>query len=212
MQAPPSNAEDVLLTHLLRGLLPTGAVGAVRRVRPGDERCLTAAEAATLHAHGPAQRRACGAARALARGCARASAWSPPTWCGARTAYRCGHAMRSVRFRTTTFPQARWSVARTCCVALVWTSNMSSGPDEDLLGLVAGPLEISSVRATTHDLKTLSAIKEAVFKAVYPRDRMPLRFDDIMVDTPSRTATTCHGRRVTWRVSTHHRIIAVAWW
>ena len=59
--------------------------------------------------------------------------------------------------------------------------------------------------------KALFCVKEAVYKAVNPRDGVLMEFRDVTVDPSSLTATTCYGRTVCWRVRVTSRIVAVAW-
>jgi 4'-phosphopantetheinyl transferase EntD len=211
MRPPPSD-EEAQLTARLTGMLPAGAIGAVRRIQPGDEQLLTAAEQASLPAQLPGQRRSSGASRALARELC-ATIGAPAT-----------DLVRSATGVPLWPRQVVGSLAydEAFAAAVVGRSDVLRGigleiehielPDEDLLGLVAGPLELRSVRATTHDMKRLCAIREAVYKALHPRDRSFLEFNDIRIDFESRLATTHYGRRVSWRLSDQHLILAVAWW
>ncbi|MBA3598148.1 MAG: 4'-phosphopantetheinyl transferase superfamily protein [Methylibium sp.] len=199
---------------LLRGMLPAGAVGALRRIRPQDEQLLTAAETASLPARVAVRRRASGAARALARELFAAIGLEAtdlvrrpggmPAWPQ--------HAVGSLAHDDV------------FAAAVVGRSDVLGGmgldieriepPDEDLLALVASPLERRSMcdGGTLSPVEALFSIKEAVFKAVYPHDRMFLDFDDILIDVESRSACTCYGRHVAWRMSAQHRIMAIAWW
>ena len=63
----------------------------------------------------------------------------------------------------------------------------------DMFALVATPRERRMIDDDPVKAKLLFAAKEAVYKAVYPLDRVFLEFGDIEIDLATGTATTRHG-------------------
>ena len=80
----------------------------------------------------------------------------------------------------------------------------------DMLALVATPRERRMIDDDPVKAKLLFAAKEAVYKAVYPLDRVFLEFGDIEIDLATGTATTCTGRTLTLRSCASSQIVAVA--
>src|SRR5215813_4933840 len=82
--------------------------------------------------------------------------------------------------------------------------------DADLLDLVTTEGERRSIAVDPYHGRLLFVIKEAVYKAVYPLDRVFLNHHDVEVDIRTRTATTCTGRVVEFRYCLSSHIVAVA--
>ena len=82
----------------------------------------------------------------------------------------------------------------------------------DMLELIATPQELHKIADDPLRGKLLFAAKEAVYKAVYPLDRVFLEFRDIEVDLAGRKAVTRTGRVVALRycVSSHVVVLALA--
>jgi 4'-phosphopantetheinyl transferase EntD len=80
----------------------------------------------------------------------------------------------------------------------------------DMLALVATQNERHRIEDDLVQAKLLFAIKEAVYKAVYPLDRVFLEFGDIEVDLAARTATTRSGRALSLRSCVSSHIVALA--
>jgi 4'-phosphopantetheinyl transferase EntD len=80
----------------------------------------------------------------------------------------------------------------------------------EMLKLVATPRELRSIASDPLQGKLLFAAKEAVYKAVYPLDRVFLEFRDIEVDLASRTATTRTGHTIALRVCVSSHVVVVA--
>jgi 4'-phosphopantetheinyl transferase EntD len=76
--------------------------------------------------------------------------------------------------------------------------------------LIAAPQELRSIAGDPLQGKLLFAAKEAVYKAVYPLDRVFLEFRDIEVDLANRTATTRTGRAVMLRTCVSSHVVVVA--
>jgi 4'-phosphopantetheinyl transferase EntD len=68
--------------------------------------------------------------------------------------------------------------------------------DSDLLDMVATPGERAAIQDSPLHGRLLFAIKEAVYKAAYPLDRVFLDHHDVEVDLAARTATIRDGRTV----------------
>jgi len=79
-----------------------------------------------------------------------------------------------------------------------------------MLALVATPGERRRIGDDLVKAKLLFAAKEAVYKAVYPLDRVFLEFGDIEVDLAAGTAITRMGRTLMLRWCVSPRIGALA--
>ena len=81
----------------------------------------------------------------------------------------------------------------------------------DMLEMIATPQELRRIADDPLRGKVLFAAKEAVYKAVYPLDRVFLEFRDIEVDLAGRRAMTRTGRVVAlrFRLSSHVVVLAL---
>lgn len=81
--------------------------------------------------------------------------------------------------------------------------------DPDLIDIVATERERSALAEVPLQGRLLFAIKEAVYKAVYPLDRTFLEHHDVEVNLPARTAAVRNGRTVPFRygVSSHIAVL-----
>ena len=82
--------------------------------------------------------------------------------------------------------------------------------DSDLLALVATPTEMSHVHLDPYRGRVLFAVKEAVYKAVYPLDGVILDHHDVEVDFRSGTAEVRDGRTVHFRYGIDRHIVVLA--
>ena len=80
----------------------------------------------------------------------------------------------------------------------------------DMLELVATPHERRMIGDNLLKARLLFATKEAVYKAVYPFDRVFLEFGDIDVDLAAGMATTQTGRSLVLRTCISSHIVALA--
>ena len=80
----------------------------------------------------------------------------------------------------------------------------------DMLELIATPQELHKIADDPLRGKLLFAAKEAVYKAVYPLDRVFLEFRDIEVDLAGRKAVTRAGRVVALRYCISSRVVVLA--
>ena len=80
----------------------------------------------------------------------------------------------------------------------------------DLLDIVAAPGERAAMRDLPLEGRLLFSIKEAVYKAAYPLDRVFLDHHDVEVDLAARTATIRNGRTVPFVYGHTSHIIVLA--
>jgi len=181
-----------------------------RVISPGDEGALRDSEAASISFSSANARRASGAARLVARsllaqlGYLEAQvpkgAGGEPVW-PADAVGSLAHddeiAVAAVGLRRD-FASVGIDVERTGALP------------SDMLALVATQSERRTIEDDLVKAKLLFAVKEAVYKAVYPLDRVFLEFGDIEVDLAAGTATTRAGRTLTLRSCISSHIVALA--
>jgi 4'-phosphopantetheinyl transferase EntD len=80
----------------------------------------------------------------------------------------------------------------------------------DLIEMVATPTERAAMRGAPVGGRLLFAIKEAVYKAAYPLDRLFLDHHDVEVDLAAQTATIGNGRTVSFVYGHTSHIVALA--
>jgi 4'-phosphopantetheinyl transferase EntD len=200
------------LSHSLSQALPRGAVGAVRRILPGDEDRLTRAETVSLGRAVPNRRRASGAARVLARALLGAILIPPPD------------ILRSPSGAPIWPDGIIGSLAHdeSLATAVVGSAAVLDGIgvdiepaerlEDELIASILSPVERRFFSDDPLGGKTAFCVKEAVFKAVNPRDCLFLEFGDVALDPTLGIATTSYGRVVHWRAFAQEKILAVAWW
>jgi len=179
-------------------------------ISPGDEGALRAAEAASISSSIANVRRASGAARTVARsllaqlghpeaqvtkGTGGAPVW--PVGVVGSLAHDSEIAVAAVGLRRD-FASVGIDVERAGALAA------------DMLALVATQSERRRIEDDLVKAKLLFALKEAVYKAVYPLDRVFLEFGDIEVDLATSTARTRPGRTLTLRSCMSSHIVALA--
>ena len=181
-----------------------------RVISPGDGDALRAAEAASISSSIANVRRASGAARTVARNLLAQlghpeaqvpkDAGGAPVW-PAGVVGSLAHddeiAVAAVGLRRD-FASVGIDVERAGALAA------------DMLALVATQSERRRIADDLVKAKLLFALKEAVYKAVYPLDRLFLEFGDIEVDLAAGTATTRPGRTLTLRSCMSSHIVALA--
>jgi 4'-phosphopantetheinyl transferase EntD len=204
--------EDVLsLNRFLQNELPAGCIGEVRPIKPGDEQLLAAVEAEGLERAVLSVRRASGAGRDIAR-----------TLCG-----KLGVPVAGIPRSPKRYPI--WPAGVTGSIthdgefaaAVIAPTDRFGGVGIDIepaiplapeiRNLVGQPDEWAGFSNFALCDKALFSIKEAVFKAVYPRDEIFLDFHDVAVAFAPRTATLSYGGTVHWRILSSPRILAIAW-
>jgi 4'-phosphopantetheinyl transferase EntD len=199
------------LNRFLHEELPAGCVGEVRRIKPGDELLLAAVEAEGLERAVLSVRRASGAGRDIARSlCGKlgvSAAGIPrsprryPIW----PAGIIGSITHDSEFAAAVAAPAD----RFGGVGIDIEPAVPLAPD--IRNLVGQPEEWADFSNFALYDKALFSIKEAVFKAIYPRDGIFLDFHDVTVAFALRTATVSYGGTVHWRILNSPRVLAIAW-
>jgi 4'-phosphopantetheinyl transferase EntD len=206
---PQEDAQS--LNRFLHEELPAGCIGEVRPIKPGDEQLLAAVEAEGLERAVLSVRRASGAGRDIAR-----------RLCGNLGVSVAG-IPRSPR-RHPIWPDGiTGSITHDSefAAAIVAPADRFGGIGIDIepavplapeiRNLVGQPEEWAAFSNFALYDKALFSIKEAVFKAVYPRDGIFLDFHDVTVAFAPRTATISYGGTVHWRILNSPRVLAIAW-
>jgi 4'-phosphopantetheinyl transferase EntD len=182
-----------------------------RLISPGDERALMPQEAAAFAASVVEVRRASGAARIVARelltrfghpDCALPKAPSgAPTW----PAGVVGSLAHDYRVAVAAVGHSR------DVLALGIDVEPAEALPSDVLDLVATPQELLKIGDDPFHGRLLFVAKEAVYKAVYPLDRMFLEHHDVEINLAERKAIVRNARVVELRfsISAHH-LVALA--
>jgi 4'-phosphopantetheinyl transferase EntD len=201
---------DPSLQRELDALAPPGLLIGHRLISPGDEDALLGEEAASIASTVVSARRASGAARIVAR----------------ELLAQLGHPRAPLPKGASGAPVWPAGIAGSLAhddeVAVAAVGRQrdvgSVGIDvepavllpPDMLELIATPNERSKIAADPLRGKLFFAAKEAVYKAVYPLERVFLEFRDIEVDLAGRTAATRTGRVVALRYSLSPRVVVLA--
>lgn len=212
---PPGEADtaavvDPSLQQALDGLAPTGVLIGCRPIAPGDEDALLEIEAASIASPVVAVRRASGAARIVARQLMEQLGYAPcplpkgeagaPIWPKGIV----GSLAHDDRIAVAAIGMQRGISA--VGVDIEPAVRLS----QDMLELIVTPQELSRMADDPLAGRLHFAIKEAVYKAVYPLDRVFLEFCDIEVDLAGRRATTRTGRLVTFRYCISSHVVVLA--
>ncbi|WP_282045870.1 4'-phosphopantetheinyl transferase family protein [Roseibium album] len=195
----------------LQPLLPEGAISGARCIQRNDADLLSPTERAGIGAAVPKVLNASGAARAVARrlmntlglppaeirrGPRRAPIW-PAGLVGSLS--HCERIAVAAIARSEDF------------VGLGIDIEPSEGIEPELARMVLTPHEAELVGDNPQIAHACFAIKEAVYKAVFPSDGLFLDFHDVELDFQSGTATTSYGRTVAWSCGLSASILTVAW-
>lgn len=198
------------LNAAMRAIAPKGIATACRVIRDGDETRLLGDEIATLPARNPVRRRASGAARiaarellkehgggdfAILRGASGEPIW--PSGILGSLAHDDDMAVTAVA-SSAVFLSVGIDVEP--AIAL----------PEDIAALVKQPGD-RLPEGTGDTDRILFCAKEAVYKAVYPLDRVILNYDDIIVDLQHGHARTTTGRNVRVVFCCAPKIVALAY-
>lgn len=205
-----SGAVDPSLQRDMEALGVPGLLLGHRLIAPGDEQALLDEEAASIASPVVAVRRASGAARIVARqlltqlGYPRVplprKASGSPIW----PAGIIGSLAHDDEVAVAAVGMQRDFDA----VGIDVEPAVALPPD--MLMLIATPQELQRISGDPLRGKLLFAAKEAVYKALYPLDRVFLEFHDIEVDLTGRKAVTRTGRAVTLRYCASSRVVVVA--
>jgi 4'-phosphopantetheinyl transferase EntD len=204
------NATTSALARAIEAMSVPGILVDHRLIAEGDELALLPAEMAAFAGSVLKVRRASGAARIVAR----------------TLMSRFGYASCAIPKSTAGMPV--WpdgvvgSLAHDATVAIaamaLQRDFQSIGVDiepaeplaPDLLDIVAMPKERERIQDDPLRGRLLFSIKEAVYKAVYPLDRMFLDHHDVEVSLVDGTATVRNGRVVRFRYGVASHIVVLA--
>lgn len=202
---------DPYLSARLQELVPTGVLAGARRIHEDDEKYLSSEEADVLKYCAPKVRRASGAARGLARELLSSS------------------GMKCTDIGRGTHGEPIWSdgvigslthdkqfAAAAVAIGVDWLGlgidvEPNGSLTEELADYITTHKELQEARRQGVTLRQVFSIKEAVFKAVFPSDRVMLDFHDIEISFRDSTARTAYGRVVKWNSYLGDCVFAVAW-
>ncbi|MDW6023717.1 4'-phosphopantetheinyl transferase superfamily protein [Mesorhizobium sp. BAC0120] len=188
----------------------SGVLVGQRLILPGDEDALLPEEAPAFDRSIVAVRRASGAARLVARNLLRCLGY--PEWPIKRTS--AGAPIWPEGIRGSLAHDSDYAVAAICREQHFRALGIDVEPAEllprELAELVATPREREHLDADGFRGRMLFVAKEAVYKAVYPLDRIFLDHHDIEIDFANREATICNGRVVHLRFCASPHLAALA--
>jgi 4'-phosphopantetheinyl transferase EntD len=201
---------DPLLQSAIDALAFPGVLIGHRLISPGDENALLRDEVAAFATSVVKVRRASGAARIVAR----------------QLLARLGHPECPIPRAASGAPvwpgdvvgslahDARVAIAAVAASRDVGALGIDVEPAEclpsELLDLVATPQERLEIGDDPFQGRLLFAAKEAVYKAVYPLDRMFLEHHDVQINLATRKAVVRNGRIVEIRLSVSAHFVALA--
>lgn len=203
--------EDGVLIKTLTALVPRGISVGCRTIQSGDEAFLLAEERQSIQTNNLNRLKASGAVRYIARGLL--EKWS-------RNEFRILRAPTGEPI----WPEGivgSFAHDDEVVVAALGNSEEFQGLGidvepalplpQDIQSLVRIPADKTGERQTSGLCdRILFCAKEAVYKAVYPLDRMILNYDDISVDLIAQYATTTTGRRTQLVFCVSPRVVVVA--
>lgn len=182
----------------------------VRKFEPGDEGQLWPEEAASLRSSRIDLRQASGAARAVARDLL-ARMGAPDS---ALVKDADGVPQWPSGFVGSLAHDATHALAAVALEKDIWALGVDLEPDrpqaEEMIELVATPAERARYDKELLRGPALFVVKEAVFKALFPRDKRFLDYYDIEVDLDAGRARACSGAVVEFALQRGRQICAVA--
>ena len=204
-------ATSPLLRHCIDAMAVSGILVAHRLIAAGDEQALLPEEYEAFARSVLKVRRASGAARIVARELLQQlgapphsipkSASGAPVWPNG-IAGSLAHASEV----------AVAAVAMAHDFASVGIDVEPAGAlDADLLEIVATADERRAIGTDAGRARVLFCIKEAVYKAVYPLDRIFLDHHDVEVNLATASASVRNGRTVSFRYCEATHIVALAY-
>lgn len=201
---------DPSLEWAIEALSSPGILIGHRLISPSDELALLAEEAHSIASPLIGVRRASGAARIVGRALL------------ARLGYAACAVLKSPSGAPLWPAGVTGSFAHDECVAVaavamcrdVAAVGIDVEPAEllpsELLDMVATPLERRRLGDDPYRGRLLFAAKEAVYKAVYPLDRIFLDYHDVQVDLADRKAVVRNGRVVELRFCMSAHLVVLA--
>ncbi len=215
MMWPPSlltnRSEETSTSAAIAAIAPKGVRVGCRIIRQGDEAQLLPDEARSITSRHVAARRASGAARWIAHqllaelgvtDCAvLREASGAPIWPGGVT----GSLAHDERMAVAAVAPA----AEIDCLGI--DVEPATPLPDDIVALVARDAEMSGMGNQPLSGRLLFSIKEAVYKAVYPIDRLILEYEDITVDLNAGQAVTKTNHAVRLAYCVTPRIVVLAY-
>ena len=205
-----AGAIDPALQRDIESLAVPGLLIGHRLISPGDEHALLDAEAVSIGSAVIEARRASGAARIVARGLLAQLGYSGI----AVPRGQSGEPIWPAGIGGSLAHDERVAVAAVGKLSEIGALGIDVEPAEllppEMLDLVATPQELRKIADDPLRGRLLFAVKEAVYKAVFPRDRAFLEFRDIEVDLAARKAVTRTGHVLALRFRFSSRVLVVA--
>ncbi|MGO4440735.1 4'-phosphopantetheinyl transferase family protein [Rhizobium sp. RAF56] len=204
-------SEEASLATAIAAIAPKGIRVGCRIIREGDEAKLLPDEARSITSRHVAARRASGAARWIAHRllaelgvtnyAVLRTASGAPMWPGGVTG--------------SLAHDERMALAAVAPAAEIDSLGIDVEPatplPDDIVALVATEAEMSGMGHQPLSGRLLFSIKEAVYKAVYPIDRLILEYEDITVDLNTGQAMTKTNHAVRLAYCLTPRIVALAY-
>jgi 4'-phosphopantetheinyl transferase EntD len=181
-----------------------------RLIAHGDDLALRPEEAVHFQSAIPKVRRQSGAARIVARSLLRRLSYEEV-------------AITRTPFGAPVWPEgivgslaheervAVAAVAKTAdCLALGIDIEPAEDLPDELVDIVMTDAERSRYGRSLLQARQLFAVKEAVYKALFPLDHLFLDFQDVDIDLDQHIARVSNGRTVAVKVSTGSHVVALA--
>lgn len=210
MTGPDRTAEERTLDGALAAILPPGVCATCRAIREGDGALLLPEEAASITSKKDHMRDASGAARHAARGLL------------GQAGLPVEPLIRAASGAPVWPPGLVGSLAHDDAFAVAAVASAASfaglGVDieppeplsEDVAAIVRMPGDVLDGVEERLAARLLFAAKEAVYKAVFPRDQVILGFEDVVIDFTSSEGRTRAGRSVKLAYILKPRIVVLA--
>ena len=203
--------DERVLAQALGSLAPAGILLGCRRICPGDQALLLPEEALSVTVTRDAARDASGAARQVARRLVATleqgrkpivrSAAGAPLW----PAGLVGSLAHDDHFAVA-------AVARADCFSALGIDVEPAEPlPDDVASIVRMSGDVTEGIEESLAARALYSAKEAVYKAVFPRDGIILGYEDIVINLAEGRGTTRTGRCVRLVFVTAPRIVVVAY-
>jgi 4'-phosphopantetheinyl transferase EntD len=204
-----STAFDTVLASALDQLSLPGILIGHRRISPNDDRALLAEEAEAFSGAAAVVRRASGAARLVARQLLKQLGFPPSALPKAGS----GEPIWPTGVVGSLAHDDQVAIAAVARSNAIVTLGVDVEPAEplphDLLAMVATAEEQLKIADDPFGGRLLFAAKEAVYKAVYPIDRVFLEHHQIVIDLANQRASTRTGRSVELRFCAAGHIVTV---
>ena len=198
------------LGKALRTLAPPGILVDHRLISPGDEHALLTEETGAFRRSAVEVRRASGAARIVARTLIERLGHQRP----ALAKSPAGPPIWPEGVLGSLAHDSSIAVAAVTARANLAGIGIDIEPAEllpaELLEIVTTPRERASLAADPHRGRLFFVAKEAVYKAVFPRDQTFLDHHDVEIDLSNQTARLRDGRAVCLRFCQSSHLVALA--